>query len=49
MQISSLKTAAKLFQVLYNQVLIDRDSCSDIVGYFYNVVPERMYKSSQGN
>ena len=25
--------------ILYNQFLIDRDSCSDIVGYFYDVAP----------
>ena len=27
--------------ILYNQfIIIDRDSCSDIVGYFYDVAPE---------
>ena len=25
--------------ISYNQFLIDRDSCSDIVGYFYDVAP----------
>ena len=34
--------------ILYNQFLIDRDSCSDIVGYFYDVAPGRMYKNWQG-
>ena len=34
--------------MLYNQFLIDRDSCSDIVGYFYDVAPGRMYKNWQG-
>ena len=34
--------------ILYNQMLIDRDSCSVIVGYFYDVAPERMYKNSFG-
>ena len=28
--------------------MIDRDSCSDVVGYFCNVVSERMYKSYLG-
>ena len=41
--------AVKLFQVLYKQLLIDRDSCSDTVGYFYNVSPEQMYKNCQEN
>ena len=31
--------------ILYNQFLIDRDSCSDIVGYFYDVAPIQIYKN----
>ena len=34
--------------ILYNWFLIDRDSCSDIVGYFYDVAPGRMHKNRQG-
>ena len=34
--------------ILYNQFLIDRDSCSDIVGYFYDVTPGQIYKNWQG-
>ena len=39
-----------LFQVaiLYNQFLVDRDSCSDIVGYYYDVAPRQIYKNWQG-
>ena len=33
--------------ISYNQFLIDRDSCSDIVGYFYDVAPGWMYKNWQ--
>ena len=34
--------------ILYNQFLIDRDSCSNIVGYLYDITPGRMYKNRQG-
>ena len=34
--------------ILYNQFLIDKDSCSNIAGYFNDVAPERMYKNWQG-
>ena len=34
--------------VLYNQFLIDRGSCSDIVGYFHDVAPGQIYKNQQG-
>ena len=29
--------------ILYNQFLSDSDSCSDIVGYFYDVAPRWIY------
>ena len=31
-----------------NQILIDRDSCSDVVSYFYDVASGQIYKSWQG-
>ena len=35
--------------ILYNQLLIDRDSCSDICSrLFYDVAPGQMYKNRQG-
>ena len=33
--------------ILHNQFLIDRDSCSDIVGYFY--VPDKYIKIGREN
>ena len=32
--------------ILYNQFLIDRDSCSNIVGYFYVVAAGRIYQKN---
>ena len=37
-----------VYGILYNQFLIDRDSCSDIVGYFYDAAPGQIYKNWQG-
>ena len=37
-----------LYGILHSQFSIDRDSCSDTVGYFYAVVPGQMYKNWQG-
>ena len=34
--------------ILYNQFLIDMDSCSDVVGYFYDAAPGRIYMNWQG-
>ena len=34
--------------ILYNQYLIDTDSCSNIVGYFCDVAPGLIYKNWQG-
>ena len=33
--------------ILYNQFLTEKDSCSDIVGYFYDVTSGRLYKDWQ--
>ena len=33
--------------ILYKQFLIDRDSFSNIVGYFYDVALRRIYKNRQ--
>ena len=44
---SSIISGTYVYYV-YNQFLIDRDSYSDIVGYFYDVAPGWIYKNWQG-
>ena len=48
--ISSLKIHSSNITsgILYNQFLINRDSCSGIVDYFYDIAPGRIYKNWQG-
>ena len=35
--------------ILYNQFLIDKDSCSDIVGYFIVLLPDKCIRIGREN
>ena len=44
--ICSQETAAKLFQVFcIGKILIDKNSCRDFVGYFYNAIPKKCIRA----
>ena len=35
--------------ILYNQFLIDRDSCSDIIGFFMMLLPDKYIRIGREN